>query len=84
MLSCFIAALEQVKFTVFQDFGKMEIYHRYCNFPQTGTFSHNPHAQKNASATSRSTCVQSETLRDLHQELFCFVSCGSLSGVQLP
>lgn len=78
-LSCFITALEQVKFTIFQDFGKMEIYYKYCTFPQTGTFSSYPHIQSNISATSRNTCVQLETLWDLHQELFCFVSCGPFS-----
>lgn len=82
-LSCFIITLEEVKFTVFQDFGKMEVYHRRCTFPWTGTFSSNPQTQKNAGTTRRNMCVQFETLWDLHQEL-CFLSCGPFSGVQLP
>lgn len=73
-----VTALKQVKFTVFHDFEKAEIFHRLCTFPWMGMFSSNPYSQ-NTSAACRNTCVQSKTLWNSHQELFCF----SLVGLSL-
>lgn len=78
-----VTALKQVKFTVFHNFGKTEIFHRLCTFPQMGTFSPNPHTPENTSGTCGNTCVQPKTLWNSHQELLWFVSCGPFSEVQL-